>query len=782
MNKRITTIAMALFGLTTISTEAATYTVINTNDSGAGSLRQAINDANANPGTDFIHFNIPGAGTHTIFPMSPLPWLIGVASVDGASQPGYAGTPLIEIGGDFAGVGAVGLQIFNNSSQVRGLTINGFSSHGIRISGSGGVTIVGCWIGINKFGTVSPTYPNGGDGVFIDNSPDNNIGGTAATLRNVISGNNGHGVRILGASAINNVIENNYIGLDVGDTAKLSNGGQGLRIEAAPSNTIGGSTAARNIISGNSDNNILLLNCPAPGNVIRGNYIGTNAAGSLVRGSGGPGTSGIEVNNSPFTAIGNAALGAGNLISGNGSHGIEVLSGSDGTTIHNNIIGPNATETVGFYKHSGGAVRLVNVCGVSVGGTFGQGNIISGNSSEAVEVDGTSGSVCGVPNVIARNLVGIVSSGAAMMNNGHGIIVKDQSNQIIEANWVANNGLVGIIVFSNPPVGPHATQIFITRNLIYDNGRIGIDLNEATSGSPDGVTLNDAGDVDTGANNVQNFPVLTSSSGNSVNTLNVIGTLNSLPFRSYHIELFGNDTCDPTGYGEGKYYLGFFDVITGATGDNNFNVIVATVRPFASDWLLTATATDNVTNDTSEFSACISIESDFCGPGNGSCYAAAGNLTPGCDNGDCCNLVCDVDPFCCDTAWDATCATIAIEICTNGGTENSGDCFTNNPSPGCYDLACVQTICEVDPFCCDVQWDQVCATQALTMCAAPCPGDIPFVTPGVVDVEDLLFLLAAWGETGPPRPRADLDPPPTGNNIVNVEDLLALLAAWGPCT
>ncbi|MCZ6834671.1 MAG: hypothetical protein O7G85_02760 [Planctomycetota bacterium] len=158
-----------------------------------------------------------------------------------------------------------------------------------------------------------------------------------------------------------------------------------------------------------------------------------------------------------------------------------------------------------------------------------------------------------------------------------------------------------------------------------------------------------------------------------------------------------------------------------------------------------------------------------------------GNGTRGCETGDCCNTICDIDPYCCDVVWDDQCAIEAAQFCANGGNETSGDCFTNNGTPGCYSLPCTQTICEVDPYCCNTQWDQLCADQALTLCSPACPGDIPFVTPGIVDVEDLLLLLGSWGDTGPPRPRADLDPAPTGDNVVNVNDLLYLLASWGNC-
>jgi hypothetical protein len=143
--------------------------------------------------------------------------------------------------------------------------------------------------------------------------------------------------------------------------------------------------------------------------------------------------------------------------------------------------------------------------------------------------------------------------------------------------------------------------------------------------------------------------------------------------------------------------------------------------------------------------------------------------------------VCDIDPYCCDTLWDDICVTEATQLCAGCGTEAAGDCFTENGTPGCYDSACCAAVCAFDPYCCETMWDDICAEEALATCALPCRGDVPFVSAGAVDVQDLLFVLAAWGETGPPRPRADVYPHPTGDNVVDIGDLLEILAHWGPC-
>src|SRR5258708_1101639 len=102
-----------------------TFTVTNTNDSGPGSLRQAILDANAHAGADMIVFTIPGAGVNTIAPASALPTITDPVTIDGTTQPGFAGSPIIELSGAIAGP-ANGLNITAGSSTVLGLVINRF--------------------------------------------------------------------------------------------------------------------------------------------------------------------------------------------------------------------------------------------------------------------------------------------------------------------------------------------------------------------------------------------------------------------------------------------------------------------------------------------------------------------------------------------------------------------------------------------------------------------------------------------------------------------------------
>lgn len=114
---------------------------------------------------------------------------------------------------------------------------------------------------------------------------------------------------------------------------------------------------------------------------------------------------------------------------------------------------------------------------------------------------------------------------------------------------------------------------------------------------------------------------------------------------------------------------------------------------------------------------------DSCGaPGTGSCCVANG--TAGCEDGPCCDAVCDLDPYCCDTEWDAQCAAEArggaCSTCIAGPCgPGNGTCCAPNGTPGCEDATCCQAVCAADPFCCDFEWDGVCADLATTECSCP---------------------------------------------------------------
>ena len=232
-----------------------TFTVLNTNDDGPGSLRQSIEIANASNGPDIIAFNIPGAGPHTIAPIRPLPQITESATIDGYSQPGTApatnGAPatlLIELDG----INVIklhynsGLHISAGNSTVRGLVINRFGNAGIHLQGNGGNIVEGNFIGTDVTGTEA--RGNFRYGVRIEGAHDNRIGGSTAKARNVISDNNRAGVEILLPEAIGNKVQGNYIGTDATGTANLGNCAHGVIIRSdADDNTVG----PDNLIRGN---------------------------------------------------------------------------------------------------------------------------------------------------------------------------------------------------------------------------------------------------------------------------------------------------------------------------------------------------------------------------------------------------------------------------------------------------------------------------------------------------------------------------------------------------
>jgi CSLREA domain-containing protein len=457
-----------------LTAQAATYTVTKTADTNDGvcdadcSLREAITAANANPGVDVIRFAI-GSGLKTIMPLSALPVISDPVVIDGTTQPGFSGAPLIEIDGENAGdVGCLDIQAGNTT--IRGLIINRFRSTAISLSIVGNNLVAGNYIGTNSAGSAGfGALNNNGIGVLIS-SANNTVGGIGVSDRNIISGNtnaNGsQGVWIFGAQATGNSVIGNYIGPDVTGTLAIGQGNNAVWLtNGCSANTIGGAAVAeRNVISGNPGAAGVTIN-GANNNQVLGNYIGTKIDGT--------------------SALAN-------------SYGVQIVGGSLGN---------------------------------QVGGTNpGEGNTIA-------------------------------------FGFGPGVVVTDAGT--------LHNSILGNSIFSNS---------------------LGIDLGF------DGVTPNDLNDTDGGPNFLQNFPIITSASSNGGVTA-IAGTLNSLANAQFRIELFATGSCNASGNGEGKTFLGATNVMT-IGNDASFNVsLPVTVQVGA---VITATAT-SINGDTSEFSPCKSV-------------------------------------------------------------------------------------------------------------------------------------------------------------------------------
>jgi hypothetical protein len=505
------------------------------------------------------------------------------------------------IGGTAAGAGNLisgnrnqGLELLAGArdNRVQGNTIGtdvtgtqplGNVSSGVAISGSnnliGGTDPGASGVGINfgqgnvvqgnRIGTDVTGTSRLGNGVGVAIAGSNNtVGGTAAGAGNLISGNGNYGIILSQGSG--NLVQGNRIGTDASGARALGNL-FGVFITGSD-NTLGGAgEGARNLISGNG---LRAVDIFGAGNRVQGNYIGTDVTGTAAVGN----RDGVFITGSN-NVIGGTEAGAGNLISGN-DNGV-YISGGAGNLIQGNRIGTDAS----------GAAPLGNFFGVvvvgplnTIGGTApGAGNLISGNRNSGVFVfaDGT---------LVQGNLVGTDGTGArALGNGGDGVTLFSSANTVggVEAgagNTIAFNGGAGVGVQGG--VGNR-----IQGNAIHSNSGLGIDL------GGNGVTPNDAGDADTGPNQLQNFPVLSVALAGG--TTRVAGTVNSSANTTFTLDFYASAAADPSGFGEGARYLGSAVVTTDGSGNARFEVTLA--APTTPGEVVTATATDPAGN-TSEFS------------------------------------------------------------------------------------------------------------------------------------------------------------------------------------
>jgi parallel beta-helix repeat protein len=381
------------------------FVVTNTGDTGLGSLRYAIAAANDTAGVDTITFNIPtsdpgyvpGPPSYwSIQPASNLPAINGATVIDGYTQPGAQPNTVaapdtsdavltIELRGD-AGATGRAIQINNASNCViTGLVINRFPGHGLSLSGTGsGHRIEGNYIGTDITGTLD--RGNTSRGIQIQGPDGNTVGGTSPAARNVIAGNNADGIFLYVSD--DNMVQGNFIGTDVTGKVDRGNSDNGIYILDGANNTIGGtSAAARNIISGNGsvEAGITVRNPSASGNVIQGNYIGTDVTGTTTIANT---PFGIQVYGAPNNTIGGSAPGAGNVICGSLMQGIMFFSnGTNGNVVHGNYIGTNEALATGLGNGLGIDFQNGSPNGNTVGGTApGEGNIVWYNTGDGIRV------------------------------------------------------------------------------------------------------------------------------------------------------------------------------------------------------------------------------------------------------------------------------------------------------------------------------------------------------------------------------------------------------------
>jgi uncharacterized repeat protein (TIGR01451 family) len=442
---------------TQVEVTGSTIVVTNTNDGSAGSLREALYDAANGVCTPLpctIQFNL-GAGPYLIQPQSTLPQLADQTIVDGTSQPGYSGVPMIQLDG--GGAVLSGLTILGNGNTIKGLSITGFT-HGIDVDADGN-TIEANYIGLNPAGT--STANQIGINVTANN---NTIGGTTATQRNVISGNAVSGIR-LDLSATGNVVAGNRIGTDPSGTSARPQVAGIEIIDDADGNTIGGATAAHgNVISGNSTYGIWVEGSAGPiiarrvsttasgdgiidGTVIQNNWIGPDANGTAPLGGG---ATGITLDEQV-----SAAQISANVISGN-AYGIRLASADvTNATIIGNFIGVQPDGITPMANTQSG-IDVTDATASLISG-----NTIAHNSVRGIAVAG------GMSNVFLSNKIyDNTSSGIDLGNDG------PTANDI-----------------GDPDAGPNGLQnrpLLGTASLI-GGGNLNVTYNLDSSASPGGI-------------------------------------------------------------------------------------------------------------------------------------------------------------------------------------------------------------------------------------------------------------------------------------------------------
>jgi titin len=440
-----------------------------------------------------------------------LPAITNTVDIDGTSQPGFVngGDLMIAIDGLYAGPSTEGLDLQSSHCTVRGLNIRHFSRDGILLEGGGSNAILYCGIGTDRLGKLAMGNAWAGIAVL---SPNNSIGQT--NLGSVISGNGTVGVLLGGPNAYNNTLQDNYIGNNYLGIAAIPNGQDGVLIDHAYGNIIGGiKNGQGNVISGNTWGGVTFRG--AYRNVVENNSIGTDSVSTFGVGNG----AGVWLSAGSYdNTIGGATFGMGNVISGNRGDGVSILDrGSDRNVVQGNYIGTNYLSNVALPNGQAG-VRIENGATYNVIGgysTKNEGNVISGNDYFGVVIQdsGTAGNGVygnhigiGVGNYAVPNGDGVWLTCGAKYNNIGSPIPAERN--IISGNWWHGIAIDGLLTNYNSVQGnyigvtldgaaalPNAQSgveigAGASSNLI---GGLGIARNVISGNTVYGVFLSDAG-------------------------------------------------------------------------------------------------------------------------------------------------------------------------------------------------------------------------------------------------------------------------------------------------
>jgi hypothetical protein len=469
------------------------------------------------------------------------------------------------------GNGHDGVLIWNGGgNSVRSNAIGGNSCNGVEVCGSCCNCVVSNLIGVTGSGSAAA---NGGDGVLIEYSQYCDGGGNLVGC-NTIAGNSGNGVGIVGSPC--NYITCNCIGITASGSG-LANGGDGVLIEYSQYSAGDGNHVNCNTIAHNSRNGVEICgNCYT---WVQENFIGTTSGNAVGVGNG---CDGVLIQSRDghcafFTVVGC------NVIAGNCCSGVEINAGVC-TQVSDNCIGLAACNGGDGVLIEYGASR-----------TLVQGNTIAGNWHNGVKICGSS---C---NDICFNCIGTEPGCAIALGNcWDGVFISGDSNTVCH-NTIARNCCSGVEICGaccnsvtnnsitinccNGVAIEDGTRNAIRQNGIFCNGELGIDLGD------DGLTVNDAGDPDSGANNLQNRPLLSGVTVGTNSHTTITGSLNSTSYTTFTIEFFANTATDDRWWTHGRTYL---DSITVSTNENGIADFTKEFDHVVEN--ITATATDSGDN------------------------------------------------------------------------------------------------------------------------------------------------------------------------------------------
>lgn len=431
------------------SAHAAIFEVTTEADSGGGSLRSAIIEANSSGDNSTITFAV---GVTEILLATALPPLTnspfgviidgaGVVTLDGRNVPGSPH----------------GFTLNDSNSHIRGMNIINFEGSGILIGGANN-SVRGCRIGLDDV----QEGPNS-MGIFVPGSF-NIIGGALPSERNIVSANSNLGIDLIGDS---NTVTGNFVGLDAAGELSQGNASSGVYVGFGADNNIVG---PGNVISGNGAYGVEIFQAGSS-NVIVGNLIGTNASGA-----GGVANlqGGIGLTSSSNVRIGGATATDRNIISGNGVTGIRNNFALNNQVL-GNYIGLDITGTLAL-PNAGDGIFASGAHGIVIGGiATGEGNLIASNIGDGIGLLNVDGGT------IQGNRLGVNTAGdASPLQDGISITGSDD---ILIGGTAAGGG--NEIAFSSGfgVTLSNSQQIELRRNSIYaSEGAPAISLDSSNSG------------------------------------------------------------------------------------------------------------------------------------------------------------------------------------------------------------------------------------------------------------------------------------------------------------